>query len=290
MGLEMWKSSCEPRVMPESQPTIARRNMGRALERHRESKNLTRAQAGREIGYSGQTLQRIEEGTQATRSMVVEKLCGLYNIDTAEMSHLTTLAVRGKEPGWWEPFFDIVTEETSRPRIPLFLETEQVARRILVLELTVVPGLLQTLEYLREIQAVQIAMIEEAAESWRALRTKRQELLYSRSPLPEMQFLLGRPVIDFLEGMPSSVRDGQIARLVEVNAMPQASIRVLTRMHPGAAGSFNLLFTDDEADAFGFADADDGCRYIPQPQLVSMYGQMFTAAHDMSVPLEEYLQ
>jgi transcriptional regulator with XRE-family HTH domain len=264
--------------------------MGRALERHREANNLTRAQAGREIGYSGQTIQRVEEGMQATRPMVVEKLCALYGIDDAEMSHLTGLAVRGKEPGWWEPFFDIGTEETSRPRIPLFLETEQVARRILVLELTVVPGLLQTLEYLRELQSVQIAMLEEAAESWRALRTLRQKLLYSRSPLPEMHFLLGRPVIDFLDSMPADVRDGQIARMIEVDAMPQASIRVLTRLHPGAAGSFNLLFTDDESDAFGFADADDGCRYITQPQLVSMYGQMFNAAQAMSVPLEEYLR
>jgi transcriptional regulator with XRE-family HTH domain len=276
--------------MTESQPTLARRSMGRALERHRESRNLSRAQAGREIGYSGQTLQRIEEGTQATRSMVVEKLCALYEVDTEEMSHLTTLAVRGKDQGWWEPYFDIGTEETSRPKIPLFLETEQVALRIWVLELTVVPGLLQTPEYLSQLQAVQLAMREDAAESWRGLRTHRQKLLYSRSPLPEMQFLIGRPVIDFLDGMPTSVRDGQIDRLLEVNAMSRASIRVLTRLHPGAAGSFNLLYPDDELDAFAFADADDGCRYIPQPPLVSMYEQIFASARDMSVPLEEYLR
>jgi len=264
--------------------------MGRALERHREANNLTRAQAGRGIGYSGQTIQRIEEATQATRPMVVEKLCALYGVDTEEMSHLTSLAVGGKEQGWYEPFFDLGTGRVSRPRIPLFLETEQVAWRILVHEINIVPGLLQTQAYLRELQAIQIGMLEESAEAWRALRTKRQSLLYSRRPLPEMQFLLGRPVIDFLEGMPAEVRDEQIGRMLEVAAMPQVSIRVLTRMYPGALSSFNVLFPEDEADAFAFADADEGCRYIPEPQLVSMYGQLFSAAQEMSVPLEEYLQ
>lgn len=286
----IWKSPCDTPVMTESQPTIARRSLGRALERHRESRNLSRAQAGREIGYSGQTIMRIEEGTQATRSIVVEKLCSLYEVTTEEMSHLTSLVARGNEQGWWEPYFDIGTEETSRPKIPLFLETEQVATQIWVLETEVIPGLLQTPEYLRELQAVQTAMNEAAAESWRGLRTHRQKLLYSRVPMPRLEFLIGKAAVDYLDAMPGAVRDGQIARMREVNGMRGADIKIITRLHPGSAGSFNYLFTGDDGDSFVFADAADGCRYVQQPQLVSMYGQIFTSAQNMSVPLEEYLR
>ncbi|WP_199035487.1 helix-turn-helix domain-containing protein [Glycomyces salinus] len=276
--------------MTASQPTIARRSLGRALERHRESNGLTRAQAGREIGYSGQTIQRIEEGTQATRSMVVEKLCELYCIKGAELSHLTTLAVRGKERGWWEPYFDIGAEKTSRPKIPLFLETEQVALQIRVLETEVIPGLLQTPEYLRELQDAYLEMPDEVAESWRALRTHRQKLLYNRSPLPEIQFLIGRAAIDYLGEMPPEVREGQLNRLREVAARGSAEIKIITRVHAAASGAFNLLYPGDETPPFVFMDAADGCRYIEQPQLVSMYEQTFSSACDRSVPVEEYLR
>lgn len=276
--------------MPESQPTIARRSMGRALERHREAKGLSRAEAGRAIGYSGQTIQRIEEGTQATRALVIEKLCDLYGVTGAEMSHLTTLAARGKERGWWEPYFDIGAEETSRPKIPLFLETEQAALQIRVLETEVIPGLLQTQEFLRELQAVQLPMPEDVAESWRGLRTHRQKLLYNRVPLPHLEFLIGRAAIEYLDAMPAAVRDGQISRLREVAAMENVEIRIITRLHAATTGAFNLLYPGDETAPFVFMDAADGCRYIEQRQLVSMYEQMFLSAREKSESAEEYLR
>jgi transcriptional regulator with XRE-family HTH domain len=276
--------------MAESQPTIARRSLGRALERHRESHNLSRAQAGRSIGYSGQTIQRIEEGTQATRTIVVEKLCARYGIAPAEMSHLTTLASRSKERGWWEPYFDIGAEETSRPKIPLFLETEQSALRISVLETEVVPGLLQTPQYLRALQAAQLPMREEVAENWRGLRTKRQELLYGRDPFPVLEFIIGRAALGYLDAMPGDVRDAQIARILEVAAMPSVSIRVITQIHAATAGAFNILYPGDATEPFVFMDAADGCRYIEQPQLVSMYEQIFGSARDKTVHVKEYLR
>lgn len=264
--------------------------MGRALERHREACGLTRAEAGRAIGYSGQTIQRIEEGTQATRSLVVEKLCDLYGVSAREMSHLTTLAVRGKERGWWEPYFDVGSKEVSRPRIPLFLETEQESIRIRVIELEVVPGLGQTEEYLRELQEAQLPMSDEVAVSWRGLRTHRQKLLYGRRVPPRLEFLIGKAAIDYLDQMPRGVRDGQIARLLEIDAMPSAEVRIITAVHAATAGAFNLLTPRGEAPPFVFMDTADGCRYIEQPALVSMYEQIFTSARDKSVSAEEYLR
>lgn len=290
MGLEIRKAVCDSAYMTESQPTIARRSLGRALERHREAHNLSRAQAGRLIGYSGQTMQRIEEGTQATRSIVVEKLCAQYGISGPELSHLTMLAVRSKERGWWEPYFDIGAEQTSRPKIPLFLETEQSALRIWVLETEVIPGLLQTPEYLQILQAAQLLMSDEVTESWRGLRTKRQELLYGRNPFPVLEFIIGRAAIDYLDAMPADARDGQIKRLLEVAAMPSVNIRVLTQLHAAAAGSFNLLYPGDATDPFVFMDAADGCRYIEERRIVSMFEQTFSSARDRTVQVEEYLR
>lgn len=288
--VESRSTLCNHAVMTESQPTISRRGLGRAIRNRREEKRLTRTQLGNAIGFSVQTVQRIEEGTQATRPMVVEKICKVLEIDAQEMSHLTTLAVRGTERGWWEPYFDLGTEQTSRPKIPLFLETEQTAIRISVVEESVVPGLLQTQEYLRLLQAAQLPMLDEVAESWRALRTRRQEMLYGRAVLPQLEFVMGKAAVDYTGALPSEVRDGQIQRLLEVSAMENASVRVLTGLHAATAGAFNILYADDDTEPFVFMDAADGCRYLEQPQLVSMYGQIFESARDMSISIEEYLR
>ena len=80
-------------------------------------------------------------------------------------------------------------------KIPLFLETEQTAMRIRVVETEVMPGLLQTPEYLQALQDAQLPMPDEVAQSWRALRTKRQEMLYSRRVLPRLEFVIGKAAI-----------------------------------------------------------------------------------------------
>lgn len=276
--------------MTESQPTIARRNLGRALQRHRKLQGLNRTQAGKALDYSIQTMTRIEEGTQATRSLLVEKLCELYGIDDEEMSHLTSLASRGKERGWWEPYFDVGSEETSRPKIPLFLEVEQTARKICVIETEVVPGLLQTSGYLTVLQEAHLPMPKNVSERWQGLRTRRQELLYGRTPFPTLEFIIGRAAIDYLYAMEAGVRDAQIRRLREVSAMRNVTIRILTQLHAASAGGFNIPYPGDGSDPFVFMDASDGCRYIEDRRIVSMFEQTFVSARPKSIPLEEYLR
>ena len=108
--------------------------------------------------------------------------------------------------------------------------------------------------------------------------------------LPRLEFVIGKAAIDYLDTLPGPVRDGQIARLREVAALDNASVRVLTGLHAATAGGFNILYPDDETEPFVFTDAADGCRYVEQPQLVSMYEQIFGSVQDQSMTLEEYLR
>ncbi|MEU5156727.1 helix-turn-helix transcriptional regulator [Glycomyces sp. NPDC021274] len=276
--------------MSEAQPTLARRDLGLRLKAHRERIGLTDKQAAELLGYNVKTIQRIEAGTHGTRRLVVESLVSHYGIPQEEASHLYGLVVRGAERGWWEPYFDIGAGQASRPRIPLFLETEQSAAQIWVLETEVIPGLLQTPEYLHVLQAAQLVMSEEVTESLQGLRTKRQELLYGRSSLPVLEFIIGKAAIDYLDAMDPEVRDGQIARILDVAAMPNVRIRVLTQLHAAAAGAFNIVYPGDATDPIVFMDAPDGCRYIEDRRIVSMFEETFGSARGKTVLVEEYLK
>lgn len=276
--------------MTAQQPTIARRSLGRALTRHREAKGLTRAEAGRSITYSWQTMQRIEEGKQATRPLVVEKLCSLYGITGAEMSHLTGLAARAKERGWWEPYIDGGTKEGTRPDFPLFLETEQIATHIRVLETEVIPGLLQTEAYLLALQAAQLPMPEDVAAGVRALRTHRQRLMAERADDPRQEYLFSRSAIDHLEALPADAAEEQRDRLLAAAEVENVQIRVIASLHAGAAGAFAVLAPPEEEPPFVYIDDLDGCRYIEDLDVVSTYDRAFTLAWDKSVPIKEYLR
>jgi transcriptional regulator with XRE-family HTH domain len=282
-----WDTSC----MSEAQPTLARRDLGIRLKGHRERKGLTDKQAAELLGYNVKTITRIEAGTHGTRRLVVESLVKHYGITQDEASYLLALVVRGSERGWWEDYVDKGTKQGTRPDFPLFLESEQIASLIQVLETEVIPGLLQTPEYLLALQAAQLDIPPGVAEAVRGLRTIRQKLIYNRAVPPRMEFCVGEGAFRYLDQLPGPVRDGQISRILEVAAMPNVELRVITQLHAGAAGAFNIITPSNGADSFVFIDLMDGCRYVEDDHIVSMYGQAFRAARDeKTVPVEEYLR
>lgn len=276
--------------MSQAQPTLARRDLGIRLRTHRERTGLTAKEAAELIGYSERTIDRIEAGTHGTKKVVIEALVKHYRISTKEASHLYALVVRGAERGWWEPYVDGGTKQGTRPDFPLFLESEQVAAFIRVLETELIPGLLQTPEYLLALQAAQLPIPDDVAEAVRALRTLRQKLIWGRSRPPQMAFLIGEGALRYLEHLPGQVRDGQVRRLLEAAREPHIDIRVITELHAGAAGAFNIITPTEQEATFTFVDLLDGCRYIEDRDIVSMYVRAFLAAQKKTVRVEEYLR
>jgi DNA-binding XRE family transcriptional regulator len=266
------------------QPTLARRALALAFLRLRTAAGKTPAEVGVAVAVSRQTIGRIEDGDKATRLITVKALCDYYGVSRDEKSRLCELATRSKEKGWWEPFFDKTQGTITRPKSPLFLETEREAVRIWVLELEVIPGLLQTMEYLRELQAAGLPMPQEIADAAQGLRAHRQAMLDNRADAPEIEFIIGRAAMDYLEQLPKEVREGQMERIREVAARPNVTVRVITGLHAATAGSFTVLEPADEMPPFVYLDAVDGCRYVEDPveghDVVSLYERTFVAARE----------
>lgn len=260
------------------QPTLARRSLGAAYYRLRIASGETPQQVGAAIGVSRQTIARIEEGSQATHILKAKALCDHFGVSAEEKSRLCDLATRGKEKGWWEPYFDKARGTAAPPRSPLFLETEREAVRIWVLELEVIPGLLQTLEYLRSLQAAGLPMSDDDAAAAQGLRAHRQSLLEARMDEPELVFVIGHAAMHHLKQLPPAIRKEQFARIHEAAALPNVTVLVLNGLHPATAGSFTILEPADELNPFVYLDAVDGCRYVEDPDVVSLYERVFNAA------------
>jgi transcriptional regulator with XRE-family HTH domain len=263
--------------------------MGIRLKLRREEAGLSEKDVAAALNYTVKSVQRIEKGTQGTKLPVIEKLAELYNIPADETSYLQTLRVRGAERGWWEDYIDKGTKESTRPDFPMFLEYEQIATLIRCYEAELIPGLLQTLEYLRWLQQVQLPIPADVAAEVQQLRVRRQELFSDRADTPEMQFLLGEAAIRNLLKLPAEVRDGQLARLLDAASTAGIQIRVITQLHAAAAGSFAILNDPDGYPPVTYTDHLDGCRYIEDVDVTSRYELAFASAWEMSVSIEEYL-
>lgn len=225
--------------MPSQQgsPTVRRLKLGQELRLLRERHRLTGARAAGELGWSPSKISRIEAAKTMPSAEDVEALAKLYRADQAKLDELFGLLRDADQRGWWEDYEDALPEEYTRF---LGLEAEATFQRNW--EPQLVPGLLQTEDYAREvILAVRgITRITHSGVRSRVeARMDRQQRVLHRPDPPEMRFVLDESVLTRRFGEPSVMR-AQMEHLLEVSVLPHVSVRVLTMeaLHPVNTGAF----------------------------------------------------
>src|SRR5690606_4324314 len=146
--------------MKDSGTTVPRRQLGRELRRLREEAGIQVSAAAQALEWSGPKLWRIERGLTSMRSLDVEQMCRLYGADDRTTEALTSLAKATKDRGWWHAYGDVI------PRwFELYVGLEAAASGLRAYEPELIPGLLQTPGYAREvIRAAQPKLPDEEVE------------------------------------------------------------------------------------------------------------------------------
>ncbi len=265
-------------------PTLAKLALGRIILRLREAANLTPGEVAAALGIYPETLRRWEQGKVAPKKMAIEALARLLHPTADELSRMMALSLASKERGLFE-------SNNLPPHLRMFYESEATAARIRSIGLEYLPGLLQTRACHHAAQDAQLPIEDQLAADLRDLRERRQEITFGRTPLPEMQFLIGRAALSYLDDYPG-IRAEQIDRLLEVDAMPEAEIRVVTGFHAAMLGSFTILTGGPEAEAkpLAYFEAVDGGRYA-EGHVVSEFEAVFdTVRESQSVSIKEALR
>lgn len=271
--------------MTSQSPTLARRALGTALAKLRDAKGLSIPDAAAAIGYSRQTLSRIEKGQQPSRTQQVESLCKLYGASPAQMSYLTGLARDSAQRGRWEAH-----KEGALPEFRMYAEAEQNAAAIQVVEPEYIPGLIQTTGYIRALQAVAPKKTDPGiAEAVMRFRLDRLETILAQPKLPTIQMVIGMQALAYLDHMPA-VKDEQVERLKEVTKLGM-HVRIATQLHPAMGSMFTILTPPPEGGPpFVYMDAMDGCRYVEDHDVVSDHQRAFVSAFKMAIPIVRYLE
>jgi hypothetical protein len=263
--------------MPDTHrsPTVRRRRLAAELRRLRDVSAKTHEDVASELGWHRSKLSRIE-GAQFVRISLTDlrALLDLYGLtDQEQRQSLITLAKEGRERGWWHSYSDVLPNPHS-----MLIGLEAETSSIRAYQAQLVPGLLQTEDYMRAILQAGLMTVEARSGIGRfvEIRKARQELL-TQDPPVALWAVLDEAVLRRRIGGADVMRD-QIERLIEVSELPNVNVQVLADEageHPGLEGSFMILsFTESDPDAV-YLDATTGGVYIEKPEDIARYAWIF---------------
>jgi hypothetical protein len=142
-----------------------------------------------------------------------------------------------RQPAWWRQYSEVLPENFSG-----YLGLESEAARISAYESEVLPGLLQTDAYARQILGQHpLTVMPYEIEQATRLRLARQARL-GGDPL-RLDVVVNEGALRRVVGGPDVMRE-QLTHVVEMAALPNVTVRILPFMagaHPAANGSFAVL-------------------------------------------------
>jgi transcriptional regulator with XRE-family HTH domain len=227
--------------VPEAaSPTVRRRRLAAELRRLREHADLTGDQLAERTGFSASKISRIENAHTAPRASEVRKLLAVYGVAGDQANELISLAQEAARKGWWE-----VSSQTLPPDYATLIGMETEAESALSWEAQVVPGLLQTPDYAREVTNGYLERIAPVppSETRRRVdaRLTRQHVLTRPDPLL-LSVILDESVLHRRFGNRDVMRS-QITQLLGMSERANISLRILPLdgPHPIGTGAFVLL-------------------------------------------------
>jgi hypothetical protein len=243
--------------------------VGSQLRRLRVQSGVTREQAGERIRASGWKIHRLENGQVGFKERDVVDLLHFYGVtDAAEIDAVLELARETNDTGWWHHYGDVLPQWFRA-----YVDLEQAATLIRAYEGQLVPGLLQTRDYMRAVMGGALDEAPADIERRVEVRLARQALL-SRSGPPRLWAVVDEAALRRPIGGPQVMR-AQLERLIECTQLPSVVLQILpfgAGAHPAMVGAFNILrFADDDLPDVVYLEHLTGAMYLDKRDDVRRY-------------------
>jgi transcriptional regulator with XRE-family HTH domain len=240
----------------EPGPAVQRRRLRMELRRTRLDADLTQEKVADAMDWSPSKLIRIENGSVSISTNDLKALLQYYNISGKErVAQLLSMSRAARKRSPWNPYVPVA----SKPLIEL-IEYENAAQTTRNFQPLVVPGMLQTVGYMRaSTRQLDPDRPEEQVDALVSLRIRRQKLL-DRANAPAMYFLFDEAVVRRIVGGREVMR-AQLQRILDVAERPNVTIEVVpfdAGLWPGMEQPFVV---------HGFSEApDDYVLDLENPQ------------------------
>lgn len=245
----------------------------------REDRNLSLEQVSEEIAINKSTLSRYERGGSPVPPPMVRSILVAYDItDRDELRRWVKLARDAQEDEWWLIFKDVLPSQHLH-----YIELESEADSIETFESMLVPALLQTPDYIRQVmQTGANELTDEEIEQRVEARQRRQRRLTDDSR-PRFHAIVDENALR--RPIDSGLMHEQCAYLLEVADLPGVTLQVLplsAGLHPGH-GQLAILAYDDIEQSFAATETPIGDIVFHKEEEVRAFRDVFVGLTSRSL-------
>lgn len=253
--------------------------LGHELARLRKAADLLQEDAAGHLGCSQQKIAYIETGSSGVKQLELAGLLDLYNATDADRAYAEDLRKesqpRAKRGGFRSRF---------RQHMRMLVDLEPTCQRLWSYRAMVVPGLLQTEDYMRTLfRAWRPSPSQDQIDKDTAARLARQRILDNTDQ--KFWFILDEAALRRTAGTREVMR-AQILRLVEVIDRPNIELQVVpfdTGYYMGQAHDYSIFGYDTKPPVdIVYLDQHDGGEYVDDikrtPKYQTLWEQQKAAA------------
>lgn len=271
-------------------PAVRRRKLGAELRTLRARAGLKSGEAARLVGWHQSKVSRIETGRSGVKPTDVELLLDAYEVRDAELRELLVVLAGSDDNGrhhWWHAYRGLLPSTYSD-----FISLESQASVMRTLENSVVPGLLQTPEYAREVTLAAVdGAPDDKVDALVEVRLARQHVLRSNPPL-RLSAVLDEAALRRTVGGPA-VMARQLEHLTEAAQLPHVRIQVLpfgVGAHVGVTGPFVIFSFPSRSDLdVVVLDHLTSSLYLERKEDLQAYSEAFDSLQVHALSPEETL-
>lgn len=205
--------------------TLPLRQLGRRLTEWRDRAGYSLDQAAEKLpGMSRSSLGRLEKGQKAKPNpRDIDAICRLYGMPDDLVQGCVGLALQAPQKNWWRHAFN----DLIPANFDVYMSQEAAASAIVTFQPTLIPGLLQTSNYVREL--IRRSAPHAAAEEWERrvdLKTYRKAILTRPDPIT-LDVVIGQAALHYVVGSPA-IMASQLRHLTEMTALhTNITLRIL---------------------------------------------------------------
>ena len=257
-------------MVRDHSPTVRRRRLSGELRRLRDQAQLTIDDVAEKLACSASKISRIETGHVSVTPRDTREMLKLYGVEPNQLEALVQLAKEARKKGWWHSYNEVFTGA--------FVGLEAETSSLRAYQALLVPGLLQTEDYMRAvIRAARPDANEAHVEKRVKARLARQRLLTDLDP-PRYWAVIDEAVLCRTVGGPR-VMHAQLNWLIARASLPHVTIQVLpfsAGAHAGMEGPFLILGFPEQADPdVVYVDNTTAGIYLEEPAEILRYTLMF---------------
>jgi transcriptional regulator with XRE-family HTH domain len=259
-------------------PSLRRRRLAGELRKLRDQAGLGVTDVAKRLDWQASRISRLETRQSSITGPDLRKLLDVYEVDDQDYrTHLTELARRLNERGWWTKYAGLIGSDYAD-----LISLEAEARSIRAYEQELVPGLLQTPEYAQAVlRATRTTDTTDQIKRWVEVRMERQEVLNRADPPPPRfnvvlsEAVLRRPVGGY------DVMLRQLEHLMQPRDRANVSVQVLpfdAGVHPAMVAPFTMIAFPDPDD-IGLVNVENaiGTLFLEEPVELRAYDEIWSA-------------